>query len=512
MKKHRTLLATPDWAKRSADQVVARFPDQPCYVGAAGISPSGPIHFGNFRDVSTTLAVLQALKEAGHRTRLVYSWDDFDRFRKVPAGIPGEFQSFLGRPLSQVPDPEGTLGSYAERFEQQFERDMASLDLSIDYIRQSERYAAGAYDHLIRRSIEQREHIAEILFSLMSEKAIKAAGLSRADYIASYYPVAVYSRFSGTDATTVTGVDGDRINYHCRQTNQDDSVAIGRDRLIKLAWKIDWPMRWHYEGVHFEPAGADHASPGSSFDAGDRIITKIFNGTPPVHLTYGFVGVSGHAGKMSGSRGTGVTIGQLLQIYEPAVLQWLYWRKQPKQYFSLAFDSEIYRQYDEFDRVQRTGQPLPFRQAVGFGQVVSWDSVKLASILDGLKMPADSESIAARLPLAKNWLEAYNPDQAVALRTQVNRSYAKRLRAEPRRLVTALREQLADRDLTIPQLEELVYSIAKDPQVDEATNRQAQRAFFIDVYQLLVGRDTGPRLSTFLWAADRAKVIELLTV
>jgi len=39
-----------------------------------------------------------------------------------------------------------------------------------------------------------------------------------------------------------------------------------------------------------------------------------------------------------------------------------------------------------------------------------------------------------------------------------------------------------------------------------------QRAFFKDVYNLLIGKDAGPRLSTFLWAANRETVLRLLDI
>ena len=35
---------------------------------------------------------------------------------------------------------------------------------------------------------------------------------------------------------------------------------FSKDFNCKLAWKIDWPMRWMIEGVDFEPGGKDHAS------------------------------------------------------------------------------------------------------------------------------------------------------------------------------------------------------------------------------------------------------------
>lgn len=41
----------------------------------------------------------------------------------------------------------------------------------------------------------------------------------------------------------------------------------------EVLWKIDWPMRWLYEGVDFEPGGKDHAAPGGSYNT-SRVIAK----------------------------------------------------------------------------------------------------------------------------------------------------------------------------------------------------------------------------------------------
>jgi lysyl-tRNA synthetase class 1 len=504
----------PDWAAALADQVISAFPDEETYTGAAGISPSGPVHFGNFRDVSVTLSVLDALKVRGKAVRFVYSWDDWDRFRKVPAGVPEEWSEHVGKPLSAVPDPEGQAASYGERFEKQFEADMAAMGIQLDYIRQTEQYAAGNYDHAIITALQNREKIAQVLFDLMSDKSKQSNELTWESYRDAYYPVSIYSEESGKDFTTVTGYDGEKtLTYVDKESKQEHTCVIGRDHNLKLAWKADWPMRWAHEGVNFEPAGMDHASPGSSFDAGDRIIQEVYGAQPPVHTAYGFIGIQGEAGKMSGSSGTGVTIGQLLEVYEPDLLKWLYARKQPKQYFSLAFDTEIYRQYDEYDRtVGGDAKPMPFRQAVAFGQIVSWNAAKVGHITEAIGETYDAESIESRLPRAKNWLETYNPDQKFGLRGEVNSDYADELDPEARQQVTDLKTQLEDASLTVKQLNELVYGIPKDESLDEAANKPRQRQFFTHVYQLLIGKETGPRLSTFLWAADRPRVLSLLDI
>ncbi|MGV7591833.1 hypothetical protein PJI74_30085, partial [Mycobacterium kansasii] len=51
---------------------------------ASGISPSGPIHLGNLREVMVPHLVSDELRRRGLQVEHIISWDDFDRFRKVP--------------------------------------------------------------------------------------------------------------------------------------------------------------------------------------------------------------------------------------------------------------------------------------------------------------------------------------------------------------------------------------------------------------------------------------------
>src|ERR1700709_1152920 len=85
-------------------------------VVASGISPSGPIHMGNLREVFTTHLVAEALRRRGADVVHLHSWDDYDRFRKVPAGVDASFDQYVGMPLAGIPDPDGRAGSYAEHF------------------------------------------------------------------------------------------------------------------------------------------------------------------------------------------------------------------------------------------------------------------------------------------------------------------------------------------------------------------------------------------------------------
>ena len=128
------------WGDAVADAVIATHPSSDTYTCAAGISPSGVVHFGNFRDIITSYVVSEALNAKGKKAQLLFSWDNFDRMRKVPAGVPESFADHIGKPLSKIPDPWGCHSSYALHFQAPFEEAMTKLGMPVVYRNQTELY------------------------------------------------------------------------------------------------------------------------------------------------------------------------------------------------------------------------------------------------------------------------------------------------------------------------------------------------------------------------------------
>src|ERR1043166_5770576 len=97
------------WIEQTADKV-ENFVRQKKGEGAriicaSGISPSGPIHLGNLREIITVHLVVEELRQRGRDAEHIHSWDDYDRLRKVPVNVPQSFEEFIGRPISDIPDP-----------------------------------------------------------------------------------------------------------------------------------------------------------------------------------------------------------------------------------------------------------------------------------------------------------------------------------------------------------------------------------------------------------------------
>jgi len=523
------------WGKAIAEEIVRQRPDKDVYVVSSGISPSGPIHFGNFREIVTQFVVKRELEKLGKRVRFVFVWDDFDAMRKVPAGVGEEFVEHIRKPLSRIPSPAGE-GTWAQIHEQAFERTLQEFGIETEFLYQTKTYEQGTYDTYIKTALQKREVIARILLRHMSDKAKATKEINEDAFVASYYPVSIFSTWTDKDTTEILDYDGEnQLTYRCLETGNEETIDLTKQHQLKFAWKTDWAMRWAVMGVDFESAGKDHNSPDGSFDVSSDIVREVFDAEGPIGLAYEFIGIQGLGAKMSGSKGNSVTPGQLLDIYEVPLLLWLYSRKLPSQRFDLAFNSEILRQYSEFDReveLLRTGKlsdvrvealqiagadsaplnPMPLRQAIALGQIVQWDTEKVVHMLTALQMVFDRASIESRLLKACAYLETYNREEMVALREGMNEEYTLTLSDDRKAVVGRLRTFLESGENRISAIEKEMYEIPKQEGMDEKAVKLAQRAFFTDVYNLLIGKDTGPRLSTFLWAVDRQKVLELLNV
>ncbi|URN12875.1 lysine--tRNA ligase [Streptomyces radiopugnans] len=379
-----------DWVSRIADEVIAeaerRAPGKPV-VCASGLSPSGPIHLGNLREVMVPHLVADEIKRRGVPCEHILSWDDYDRFRKVPAGIEGvdtSWSEHIGKPLTLVPAPPGSEHpSWAEHFKAAMVRALDELGVEVRGISQTEMYTSGAYGEQILFAMRERARIDAVLdryrTKVTPESAAKAAKkqskpkdaeMSAAEIEAAegsgaageddgstgdagYFPYKPYCSVCDRDLTTITAYDDEstRMTYVCRCGNEE-TVLLSEHRRGKLVWKVDWPMRWAYEGVVFEPSGVDHQSPGSSYVVGGQLVREIFGGEQPIGPMYAFVGISGMA-KMSSSKGGVPTPLDALEIMEAPLLRWLYARRRPNQSFKIAFDQEIQRLYDEWDALER---------------------------------------------------------------------------------------------------------------------------------------------------------------
>ncbi|MFW6293095.1 MAG: lysine--tRNA ligase [Spirochaetota bacterium] len=528
------------WADQIADRIIAeRGPlgaEKERFTCASGITPSGTVHIGNFREIISVDLVARALADAGQRVRFIYSWDDFDVFRKVPKNMPNQemLNSYLRWPITDVPDPYDELDSYAARNERDLEDVLPLAGVFPEYLYQARRYRDGEYAGGIRTALEHRDTIRRLLDEHRTTPLPD-----------DWWPVSVFSRFSHKDTTKVTGWDGEwGLTYRCEETGNEETVDLRETDLVKLPWRIDWPMRWRVEQVDFEPAGKEHHSAGGSFDTAKTIASEVYGYRAPVTFKYDFISIKGRGGKISSSTGEVIGLPEVLEVYEPEIVRYLFAGTRPNAEFAISFDLDVIKIYEDYDRCERiyfgleevsekraakerrtyelsqlpstleklTRDPsalvqLPFRTLCNYLMITAGDvDAALARFpdFDPTAHADQLERLYRRARCAWSWITTYAPDD---FRFELKRGDEEpvSLTDEERAAVAALREEVRQRlsGHDEKSMQERVYEIAEEAGVEK-------KRFFAVMYDVLIGKERGPRLGGFLLTIGRDRLLQIL--
>ena len=526
------------WADKLADEVIRRKPDKEEYVCAAGISPSGSVHIGNFRDIATSYFVYRALLKKGKKARLVFSWDEFDRLRKVPKNVSdhlgnNSFEQYIGYPYVDIPDPFGKDESYAAHFEKEFMESVKRFGIEMDYRYQAKEYRSGRYAEHVIFALKNRKKIFDILDKHRTQDATE-------EERENYYPVSIFCPHCHKDSTKIVSLSDDctKAHYTCECGHEGD-FDFTKDFNCKLQWKVDWPMRWMVEGVDFEPGGKDHASKNGSYDTAKDISREVFGYEPPLFQGYEFIGIKGNVnvGKMSGSSGLNMTPDFLLKLYPPELILWLYAKTEPLKAFDFCLSDEILRQYFEFGKMLtsymngtadentkrvmenslidgRKFVPVPMSQLVDLGSVVDFNPEMMEKLFEKIGTPYKIEDFKELFERAKFWLRTCSPESEYVILEKRNWPYWRTMNDKERECVRLLKEYIEKGGYTLDSLQSELYAIPKQVFPDIAEDKNALKAvqskFFKDVYNLTLARDKGPRLYLYLYAVEPSRYLKLL--
>ena len=162
---------------------------------------------------------------------------------------------------------------------------------------------------------------------------------------------------------------------------------------MKLNWKIDWPMRWMIEDVIFEPGGRDHSSETGSYNVSKEIAREIFNCEAPQYVAYDFIGIKGHHEKMSSSSGNSITPRDLLKVYVPEVILFMFAKYRPGAAFHIGLDEDVIRNYTEYERLKDSYENKTLKNEDLF------DAIKLSRLDSQFKEYPKFNQVAGTLPL-----------------------------------------------------------------------------------------------------------------
>jgi len=521
------------WPFEEARKIVARLKRRPKgqldhVIFETGYGPSGLPHIGTFGEVARTSMVRHAfrvLTDDKIKTRLVAFSDDMDGLRKVPDNIPNKelVARHLGKPLTRVPDPFGTHGSFAEHNNARLRAFLDQFGFDYEFMSSTACYTSGRFDDALLKLLHHFEQVMEVMLPSLREE--------RAQTYSPFLPIDPQSGIVLQVPVVEHDAKAGTITYEHPDRGERVTTLVTGGRC-KLQWKPDWAMRWVALGVDYEMAGKDLID--SVKLSGE--ICRTLGGAPPDGFNYElFLDENGQ--KISKSKGNGLTIEEWLRYASPESLS-LFMYREPKAAKRLYFDV-IPRHVDEYlqflDAYPRQGSkeklgnpvwhihngappaadnPVPFAMLLS---LVTASNAANAETLWGFitryrpgLTPATHPRLAALVEYAINYYRDFVAP-------------AKKFRAPSaaeRAALLDLRDALAQLPAQpmAEAIQEVVYEVGRrEPFLDKSGKIKTKDGkpgvsldWFNMLYQVLLGQEKGPRFGSFVAAYGVANTIAMI--
>ncbi|MBU0953489.1 MAG: lysine--tRNA ligase [Nanoarchaeota archaeon] len=485
-----------------------------------GIGASGIPHIGSTGDGVRSYVVHKTLEQLGEQSEFIAFTDDLDGLRKVPTGFPAALSEHIGKPVSTIPDPEGSCHqSFGHHMTALLQDAFEQLGIRFTLKRASEEYKNGTLDKAIITLLTHAPHVGTIIKKL--------TGQTKYQQQLPYMPICATCGNVNTTVATAFDPVTNQITYTCSGT------FIGKDaagteivkqgcghsgtcgiRDGKLVWKSDFAARWQSLGITYEAYGKDIAE---SVAVNDALCKKILHFEPPVHSFYElFTERSGM--KISKSRGNVFTPQLWLQYGSPESLRLLFLKKLAKtrvvdplvipaymneldDLAAVYFDKQKVANEKERAHLKRlyefahfleppSSYPVnvPFRILINLARIIQDEDavVSIAAKLADIPIPDTVRDVAAK---AVAWIHDVDDTK------QEQHSLTKEQKAVLTDLITLLERSTPDATM-----------------FSELANKHGMetKEFYGLVYQALLGAPRGPRLTTLIEALGVKRAITLL--
>ena len=503
------------WLNKVADEVIAAHPEGEILV-SSGVSPSGVYHVGTLREVLTADAIMLALRARGREAKHIHVVDDLDPLRKIPAGVPAEFEKYFGMSLIEVPPPSGSAKSWADYYFKDFAKSAKALGIDMEVMRSHKKYQTGFMVPAIELVLQKIDKVRGVITKVSGRQLDE-----------NWSPIQIKEdqylkkrRFLSIDTSNKT------LSYEDKDgAEQQINYAKGD---VKLDWRLDWPARWWLLDVNVEPFGRDHASAGGSYDTGVGLMKQVYEDNPPLPVPYNFVNRTGQTKKMSKSTGDTLAVSDMLQIMPPEVLRYFVLRFPPDKLLFFDETDGLVKLIDDFaallanpDKtaedqmlidISTNGVPsttisnIPFSHLVASYQAALKDADKTLEIIRRTEhkatVDAQQETIKNELKFIDNWLKAWAPDD---IKFELQPKPPKVISEKEREYLLALAKkiQTAPDDADGEWFHKAIYDLR-----DSAGLPPKQ--LFSTVYKVLIGKDSGPRAGWFLSILPRDWLLKRL--
>lgn len=500
-------------------------------------TPSGRIHVGALRGVVIHDLLYKAILENGLKARFTYVFQDFDPMDAIPSYLPFDtWEKYAGMKLYEVPSPVKGFKNFAQYYAKEFQDVFESINCHPEIIWESDYYLAGKMNDVVRKALDSSKKIREIY-----------KRVAKAEKPADWHPFqAVCEKCRKIGTTHVYEWDGEFVYYKCMLQMVAWAKGCGNKGKIspfngngKLHWKVDWPALWTIIGVTVEGSGKDHMSAGGSYDVAKALCEEVFNYPTPYPVPYEWFTIGGR--KMSSSKGIGVSAKEISGILPPEVLRFLIVRTPVGTALDFnPFGDTILNLFDDYDRCMnayfdKLEEKIPEGKA---GEVLE-DFARIVKLSEVMPLP-EKRLYIPRFRTVVNILktktdileffetqkgEKFTDEEKGILEERVVYAevYLKNY-AEEESKVEFLETLPEDFTLTDPQksfIKKLAENLGKEKSKDrekiqeivfntlKETGAKAKEVFS-GLYQILIGKDHGPKTSDLILEFGIEKVVTRL--
>ncbi|MHA1724341.1 MAG: lysine--tRNA ligase [Promethearchaeota archaeon] len=541
---------------------------------STGKTPSGHIHIGILREILICDALRRIFEDKNKKVRSYLFIDSLDAAKRFPQYIDEKFQlEHLGKPFSLIPCPfkDCQCENYAYHFGTELKDTFNDFGIKNKIIWTHELYKQKEMQQKIQIALEKTNEIKEILKKYILPTLDVEKSKQFIEMQKTWIPVMAIcekcNRIQFRDSSgnifpnRVINYDSEKmkVSYECPACHYKGEYSIFSGKL-KLNWRIDWPAKWAIFKVICEPAGKDHCVKGGAYDSGLEICKKIFGYEGPIKVAYEWLRLEDK--DMKTSKGIVFTPKKYLEIADPEIFRMLILRTNPMKHISLRIE-EMPQYYDYLEKMEDiyygiknsdsmeeekffkylyplikiNGIPnkkpirIPFNLLVFFSQIQNILSIKILYKkaeeilnLNDFQDYITLEEFEALLKRTKKWVEevkniisSKNDPKIERILTQkiniftipekIHDDILNNLDSEQRQGIKLLRNFLLENDkFDENQIQNKIFNIAKE----ELKN--PPKKLFQALYQVILGKKSGPRLGSLIVLLDRNWILERLNI
>jgi len=525
------------WSDRMAKDIVGRksfhYIEKPIpkfdeYVVKTSASLSGVLHIGRLSDTIRGETVHRSLLDAGHKSKLIWVAEDMDPLRKVPAGVPANYEQYIGMPVTDIPDPDGCHDSYAaHHVEKYFEVIDEFVKTPMQKFSMRAEYKKGNFTEYVQKILKHIKTVVEIQNKHREEPLPPTWS--------PWTPIC--DKCGKISTAKVLKFEHGKVHYKCEDYAFEKTVAKGcghegiNDPLKangKMMWKSEWASQWARWKVVSEGAGKEYQVPNSAFWINAEIAERVLDFPMPEPIFYEHIMIDNV--KMSASLGNVVYPKDWLLAAPPELLRFFYNKKLMKtRSFSWKDLPILYDDYDshakvhfgeikvenekekmhmsrlyEISQLKEVQKPveMSFAHAAMIAQLFEKKEDIIASLEKTGHYRKDSEALLFdRIEKAKLWVEKYAPDSS-KFKIQQSVPEGLKLTDSQKNALHEVAGKLNEKEWAEQELFNQFYEIIKK-------NGLSPNDFFKASYMVLLNKERGPKLAAFILAIGHKKVASL---